>query len=179
MAFTFWLDHAGSRTHQCRSAFHQREIIGYRCRAKHFGKKIRPGFRGGCGGLGWGRTGGKDPLTSLLKISFDTITFIACLNHIPNRNEVLKEARRLLKPEGRVLITMIDPILGRIGHAIWWYSEDKKRGGMVQGEVGGMWSRDIQILLAESGFVMSEHHRFEYGLNLKYLCFIKEFYQEE
>ena len=28
--------------------------------------------------------------------SFDTITFVACINHIPNRAEVLLEARRLL-----------------------------------------------------------------------------------
>ena len=50
--------------------------------------------------------------------SFDTITFIACLNHIPNREAVLREARRLIKPSGRIIITMINPILGKIGHAI-------------------------------------------------------------
>ena len=31
---------------------------------------------------------------------------------------------------------MINPILGYIGHELWWYSEDKHRGGMEEGEVG-------------------------------------------
>jgi SAM-dependent methyltransferase len=75
--------------------------------------------------------------------SFDTVTLIACLNHIPYREAVLREARRLLRPEGRLIITMINPVLGDVGHAVWWYSEDKHRGGMKEGEVGGMWNGDI------------------------------------
>lgn len=82
-------------------------------------------------------------LLSFRDASFDTIAFVACLNHIPNRKEVVKEARRLLKPDGRVLITMIDQKLGNIGHAIGWCSEDKKRGGMVEGEGGEMWTEQI------------------------------------
>ncbi len=101
--------------------------------------------------------------------SFDTITFIACLNHIPNRLEVLKEARRLLKPDGKVIITMIDPILGNIGHAIWWYSEDKQRGGMKAGELGGMWTKDIASICSEAGFTLKAHKKFQCGLNHLYL----------
>ncbi len=97
--------------------------------------------------------------------SFDTITFIACLNHIPNRLEVLREARRLLKPDGKVIITMIDPILGNIGHAIWWYSEDKQRGGMKAGEQGGMWTREVVTLCQNAGFTYMAHHGFQFGLN--------------
>jgi SAM-dependent methyltransferase len=101
--------------------------------------------------------------------SFDTIAFVACLNHIPNRGDVLKEAHRLLRPEGRILITMINPFLGKIGHAIWWYSEDKKRGGMVEGEVGGMWTEEIVTLCSNAGFKMIEHRRFEFGMNHLYI----------
>lgn len=101
--------------------------------------------------------------------SFDIITFIACLNHIPNRLEVLREARRLLKPDGKVIITMINPILGNIGHAIWWYSEDKERGGMKEGELGGMWTKDIVVLLREARFQLTEHRRFQFGLNHIYI----------
>lgn len=101
--------------------------------------------------------------------SFDTITFIACLNHIPNRLEVLREARRLLKPDGKLIITMIDPILGNIGHAIWWYSEDKQRGGMMAGEVGGMWMKDIVVLLREAKFQLTGHRRFQFGFNHIYI----------
>jgi SAM-dependent methyltransferase len=101
--------------------------------------------------------------------SFDTITFIACLNHIPNRQAVLHEARRLLAPGGRVVLTMINPLLGDIGHAIWWYSEDKQRGGMRPGEVGGLWTRDIVEMSAKAGLRLDHHHRFVYGMNHLYV----------
>ena len=101
--------------------------------------------------------------------SFDTITFIACLNHIPNRNEVLREARRLVKQNGKVIITMIDPVLGSIGHALWWYSEDKKRGGMQEGELGGMWKKQVIEIVNEEGFSLNFHKTFLYGLNHLFL----------
>jgi SAM-dependent methyltransferase len=101
--------------------------------------------------------------------SFDTITLIACLNHIPNRAEVLAEARRLIRTEGRLVITMINPILGDIGHAVWWYSEDKHRGGMKEGEMGGMWTSHIVQLCADAGFSLKKHESFLYGLNNLYV----------
>ncbi len=101
--------------------------------------------------------------------SFDTITYLACLNHIPYREAALHEARRLLKPDGRIIITMISPFLGDIGHAIWWYSEDKHRGGMLPGEVGGL-HRDEVIRLCESaGFSLGHHQRFVYRMNNLYV----------
>ena len=101
--------------------------------------------------------------------SFDTVTFIACLNHIPNRQEVVREARRLLAPGGRVVMTMIDPVLGGVGHAIWWYSEDKQRGGMLPGEVGGLWTRDIVAMCSAVGLRLEHHRRFVYGMNNLYV----------
>jgi SAM-dependent methyltransferase len=101
--------------------------------------------------------------------SFDTITFIACLNHIPYREKVLGEAKRLLNPGGRIIISMIDPLLGTIGHALWWYSEDKKRGGMKAGEVGGLWTRDIVNMLNTIDFELQTHERFIYGMNNLYI----------
>ena len=97
--------------------------------------------------------------------SFDTVTFLACLNHIPNREDVLREARRLSRPGGRLIVTMIDPILGGIGHKIWWYSEDKVRGGMKPGEVGGLWTRDVVRICRLAGFKLRHHGRFVYGMN--------------
>jgi SAM-dependent methyltransferase len=97
--------------------------------------------------------------------SFDTVTLIACLNHIPYREAVLREARRLLRPEGRLIITMINPVLGDVGHAVWWYSEDKHRGGMKEGEVGGMWNGDIVRMCKNESFELSVHSRFVFGMN--------------
>lgn len=105
---------------------------------------------------------------------FDTVTFIACLNHIPYRQEALKEARRLLKSDGRLIITMINPILGDIGHAVWWYSEDKHRGGMQEGEVGGMWTRQIIDMCENAGFRMTVRRRFVYQMNNLYVFEVAE-----
>jgi SAM-dependent methyltransferase len=101
--------------------------------------------------------------------SFDTVTFVACLNHIPNRQQALQEAWRLLRPEGSLIITMINPVLGEIGHRVWWYSEDKHRGGMLPGEVGGLWTGEIQKLCGAAGFRRREHARFVYGMNNLYV----------
>lgn len=105
--------------------------------------------------------------------SFDTVTFIACLNHIPYREAALREARRLIKPAGRLIITMINPLLGDFGHAIWWYSEDKKRGGMKEGERGGMWTSEIIRLCKAAGFILETHRRFVYGMNNLYVFSVK------
>jgi SAM-dependent methyltransferase len=101
--------------------------------------------------------------------SFDTITFIACLNHIPCREEVLREAFRLLRPEGRVIATMISPSLGAIGHAIWWYSEEKHRH-TAPGEVGGISRRDMKRLFEDCGFEIAGERTFLYGLNRLYIA---------
>jgi glycosyltransferase involved in cell wall biosynthesis len=100
--------------------------------------------------------------------SFDTIVFAASLNHIPNRTDALREARRLLRPSGRLVITMIGPFLGRIGHFLWWYSEEKKRG-MKKGEVYGLSNKQIKRVCLEAGFYLKKHLRFVYGMNNLYI----------
>ncbi len=101
--------------------------------------------------------------------SADTITFIACLNHIPNRQEVLKEARRLIKSKEKLIITMLDPILGNFGHLIWWSGEHNQRGGMAEGEVGGLWPSQVIELCFKADFNLLSHKRFTYGLNHLYI----------
>lgn len=96
--------------------------------------------------------------------AFDTVCFVACLNHIPERREALAEARRVLRPGGRVLVTMIERVLGAIGHVLWWYSEDKHRA-VADGEVMGMDRREVSTLLLEAGFENVTHRAFFYGLN--------------
>ena len=107
--------------------------------------------------------------------TFDTITFLANLNHIPYRLEALKEARRLIKPDGKLIITMRNPIFGYVGHKIWWYSEDKKRGGMEEGEVGGLWTRDIVRMCSDAGFRLRAHRKFLYGMNNLYIFEVNMF----
>lgn len=100
--------------------------------------------------------------------SFDTICYIACLNHIPERAEALVEARRLLRPGGRVLVTMIGRFIGRIGHTLWWYSEDKHRE-VDEDEEMGLDKVEVKTLFAQAGYRCMRVDRFVYGLNRLYV----------
>jgi len=102
--------------------------------------------------------------------SFDTVSFVACLNHIPYRAEALREAYRVLPPGGRIVLTMINRLFGRVGHAIWWYGEDRHRGGMAEGETGGLNVSEVIDLLGGAGFENARRRRFCYGMNGLYLA---------
>ncbi len=101
--------------------------------------------------------------------SFDTVSFVACLNHIPERAVALAEARRVLRPGGRVVLTMIGRALGNLGHRLWWYSEDKHREE-AEGETGGLDPAEMVALLTAAGFAEMENRGFVYGLNRLYIA---------
>jgi ubiquinone/menaquinone biosynthesis C-methylase UbiE len=101
--------------------------------------------------------------------SFDTVAFVACLNHIPERIGALKEAHRVLKPGGLVVATMIGRLIGDVGHAIWWYSEDKHRD-VADGEVMGIDSHKMLRLFNQAGFGSVSVKRFVYGMNYLFLA---------
>lgn len=103
--------------------------------------------------------------------SFDRITFLASLNHIPNRQSVLKEARRLLAPEGKIIITMIPLRIGNFWHLIseniW--GESTKGRKFEKGEVGGIDYSDMKELIGEARLKLIERKRFMLGLNNLYI----------
>jgi SAM-dependent methyltransferase len=102
--------------------------------------------------------------------SFDTISFVACLNHIPNRKEALAEAARVVKPEGRVLATMIPPTISRIWHrVILQHDADQTERGMKEGEVWGLTTQQIVSIASEAGLAMEKVVPFELGLNHLYV----------
>jgi SAM-dependent methyltransferase len=101
--------------------------------------------------------------------TFDTVTVLAALNHIPNRVDVLKEIARVLRDEGRLVMTMIPPGLSTLGHKVlWWHGEDWARG-MQDGEVYGFTTQQLTALAATARFELVEHHRFLYRLNHLYV----------
>jgi len=103
--------------------------------------------------------------------SFHTVSFIACLNHIPNRLDVLREARRCLAPGGTLLATMIGPVVSCIWHQVvrpW--DEDQSERGMKPGEVWGISRKSMYRPLGDAGFRVTKTPRFVLGLNTLYVC---------
>ncbi len=96
--------------------------------------------------------------------AFDTVTFVACLNHIPNRLDVLREAKRLLSPEGRVVLTNLPPFLSRVWHAWAFWDPDQHERGMGKDEVWGFTWPELEDLLAQAGFSIAFHAKFNWSL---------------
>lgn len=101
--------------------------------------------------------------------SFDTVSFVACLNHIPERKAALAEDYRLLVPEGRIVLTMIGRLIGAVGHLLWWYAEDKHRT-VAEGETGGLAHEEMLALLSQANFTNIRSRKFLYRLNRLYIA---------
>jgi SAM-dependent methyltransferase len=93
--------------------------------------------------------------------SFETITIIASLNHIPNRDEVIKECYRLLSDNGKVIVTMLSPGISRLWHKLrepW--DEDQSARGMKEGEVFGISKKEMISLFENENFKIFSHKKF-------------------
>jgi SAM-dependent methyltransferase len=104
---------------------------------------------------------------------FDTVVMLACLNHIPEskRSQVLQEARRVLRDEGRLLITMINPVVGFVVHAIRRrYDLDQLERGIGEEEAKGLWDKEVKALLGQSRLRLTETIPFVFALNRLYVA---------
>jgi SAM-dependent methyltransferase len=151
----------------CALQFVEGRLLDIGCGRNHLVRRYQ-GFGVGVDVFDWSRGALILRDTSrlpFLDASFDTITILAALNHIPNRTAVLKEARRVLRPDGRLVMTMIPPGLSTLGHKVlWWYGDDWARG-MAEGEVYGFTPRQMTAMATAAGFEPALHRRFLYKLN--------------
>jgi len=98
--------------------------------------------------------------------SFDTVTIIAALNHIPNRDEVMKEAHRVLKKGSKLIVTFNPPIVSRIWHFIvrpW--DPDQTVRGIMPGEMFGLKRKYVIQLMEEAGLSIVFEKRFMFWIN--------------
>ena len=101
---------------------------------------------------------------------FDTVTMIACINHIPNREAVLKEVHRVLRPYGRLVLTNLTPALSYVWHRYAFWDEDQHKRGMKAGEVYGLSTSLLLEMLARADLTLEHHSRFSLRLNAIYVC---------
>ena len=70
--------------------------------------------------------------------TFDSVSMVACLNHFGERETVIGETLRVLKPGGRVVVTMIGPFVGLVCHKFRFWYQDTLYRAVHPGEVDGM-----------------------------------------
>lgn len=98
--------------------------------------------------------------------SFETISFIASLNHIPNRESLLNEAYRLLSSSGILIITMIPPRVSFIWHKLRSGSDpDQIERDHHQHELWGITQYDLKVMLHKAGFNVKSEVKFMCRLN--------------
>ncbi|MBI3609123.1 MAG: class I SAM-dependent methyltransferase [Nitrospirae bacterium] len=103
--------------------------------------------------------------------AFDTVSMLACLNHIEAKEPVLQETRRVLKPGGHLLVTMIGPITGYVCHKVRYrYDPDQLERGMHHDEQYGLSGRRVRRLLEGQGFRMEHGTSCLFGLNRLYVA---------
>ncbi len=113
--------------------------------------------------------------------SFDSVTFIANLNHVPmpDRDTELQEAFRVLKNGGNVVVTMGNPFIEILAHkSVAFYTlvfhakvdMDSERG-MKEGENYYLRKSEILSRLEKAGFHQLIKKRFfsQWGLNSLYV----------
>ncbi len=98
---------------------------------------------------------------------FGTVSFLACLNHIPNRADALREAFRVTKPGGRIIVTMIPPLWGRFIHWLRFKNDPDHQDRDIDHdhELLGMHSTHVRSLIKDAGFEIIERKRFVFGIN--------------
>jgi SAM-dependent methyltransferase len=104
--------------------------------------------------------------------SYDTVSFLACLNHIPNREAAMQEALRVTKPGGQVLVTMIPPRLGAFIHWLRERNDPDHRERHIDHahELMGMSRAHVNKIITDAGYKLPRSKVFVYGLNRIYIA---------
>ncbi len=99
--------------------------------------------------------------------SFDTITIVAALNHIPGYQATLVESFRLVKPGGQIIITMPIGFPQKLWHRITRKYDDDQiyRGINEEEERYYIPVKEIFESLRKVGFRKVKRKRFLCGLN--------------
>lgn len=100
---------------------------------------------------------------------FDTVSLVACLNHIPDRERCMEEVARVLRPGGRVVLTMISPLVGRLAHALSWWDPYTHSREFEEGEKHGLREAELRRVAEHPGLRYVGRERFVARMNTLYV----------
>jgi len=98
--------------------------------------------------------------------SFDAITLLATLEHIRDKAPLAREARRLLAPDGRLIMTVPSPRVDDIIHALVRLG---LADGMSLDEHHGFLPAETGPIFTAAGLELEHHATFQLGLNHLYV----------
>jgi SAM-dependent methyltransferase len=96
---------------------------------------------------------------------FDSVSMVACLNHFGEREKVIAEVRRVLRPRGRAIVTMIGPLVGLVCHKWRFWYQDTLYRAVHPGEVDGMERTWVRQLFDASDMPCVHEESFLAGMN--------------
>ena len=102
-----------------------------------------------------------EPL-AFVDAAFDVIVMLATFEHIRDREALCRECSRLLRPGGRVLVTVPSP---RVDGILTVLCRLRLADGMSLEEHHGFDPRTTPELFLRRGFLLEHRHRFQLGLN--------------
>lgn len=103
---------------------------------------------------------------SLEPNSFDAITLLATLEHIHDKASIAGESARLLRPGGRVIITVPSPLVDKI---LDFLIRLRIVDGMSLEEHHGFLPDELPGIFIPAGFRLEKKQRFQFGLNNLYV----------
>jgi len=93
------------------------------------------------------------------KESFQTVTIVASLNYFDDPIRVLRESERILRVRGVLVLTLLDPFIGKLWHSLrepW-------------AKYPGFSSRQVGSFISETTFILTKKSKFMFGVNNLYV----------
>jgi SAM-dependent methyltransferase len=100
--------------------------------------------------------------TCLEKSGFDCVTLLAVFEHLPEPAAVVEECYRVLRPGGRVVLTVPSP---RVDTVLWLLERLRLADGMCTDQHYGFDVEQTVSLFCRAGFELGARRRFQLGLN--------------
>lgn len=98
--------------------------------------------------------------------SFDVIILLATIEHIDEKSIIAREAARLLRAGGRVIITVPSLLVDKILNILVML---RILDGMSLEEHHGFLPDDLPGIFLPKGFIMRKKQKFQFGLNNLYV----------